>query len=274
METSMSLAPQKTFDHSYFRKKNLAILALVLLMVLVMWGSGKVADFDFVYAFTSIPLALQWMAISFAPTAASLSALPELLHQTWLTILSAVAATTTAAILALILGVLGSNSVGVKNTVVKTSIRVIASVFRNIPIVAWALVLLLSFKQGEFTGFLALFLSTFGQLTRLFLDTFDEVPLGPIEAVGATGSSYWPIIFQAAIPCAIPQLMSWVLYMVETNIRSATLVGMLTGTGIGFAFDLYYKSFRYDVAGLLVIITIITVISIELISAKVRRSML
>lgn len=68
--------------------------------------------------------------------------------------------------------------------------------------------------------------------------------------------------------------MSWVLYMVETNIRSATLIGILTGTGIGFAFDLYYKSFRYDDAGLVILVTVIVVIVIEAISNRARRSMI
>jgi phosphonate transport system permease protein len=68
--------------------------------------------------------------------------------------------------------------------------------------------------------------------------------------------------------------MSWTLYMVETNIRSATLIGILTGTGIGFVFNLYYTSFRYDCAGLVVIITIVAVLVIEAISNKARRSMI
>ena len=68
--------------------------------------------------------------------------------------------------------------------------------------------------------------------------------------------------------------MSWMLYMVETNIRSATLIGLLTGTGIGFSFQIYYNSMRYDAAGLVVVVTVILVILIELISNHARRSMI
>ena len=66
-------------------------------------------------------------------------------------------------------------------------------------------------------------------------------------------------------------MISWVLFMIDTNIRDATLVGLLTGTGIGFSFDLYYKSFNFHAASLVVILIVITVIIIEMISNNIRR---
>ncbi|HTP57600.1 MAG TPA: phosphonate ABC transporter permease, partial [Spirochaetia bacterium] len=51
-------------------------------------------------------------------------------------------------------------------------------------------------------------------------------------------------------------------------------VGFLTGTGIGFLFDVYYKSFNYHAASLVVIVTVIAVIGLETISNGVRRVIL
>ena len=195
-------------------------------------------------------------------------------EQTVSTALDSVAATVIAAVVGIALSVLGSSTIGVECAPVRGAIRAIASIFRNIPMIAWALLLLLSFKQNEFTGFLALFLTTFGQLTRFFLDTFDEIPTGPVEALRSCGASYWQVVFQAGLPLAVADLMSWMLYMVETNIRSATLIGLLTGTGIGFVFNLYYTSFRYDTAGLVIIVTIVFVLAIEAVSNASRRSMI
>lgn len=62
--------------------------------------------------------------------------------------------------------------------------------------------------------------------------------------------------------------------MIETNIRDATLIGLLTGTGIGFVFDVYYKSFRYDIAGLVILSIVLVVIACELISNFVRRKVI
>ena len=56
--------------------------------------------------------------------------------------------------------------------------------------------------------------------------------------------------------------------------REATLVGILTGTGIGFIFNLYYRSFRYDAAGLVILIVALIVLIIELVSNKIRKELL
>ena len=92
-----------------------------------------------------------------------------------------------------------------------------------------------------------------------------------MEALRACGASYGQIVAQAVVPMSITSVVSWVLYMIETNIRDATLIGILTGTGIGFVFDVYYKSFRYDIAGLVLLSIILVVIACELISNFVRR---
>jgi ABC-type phosphate/phosphonate transport system permease subunit len=90
----------------------------------------------------------------------------------------------------------------------------------------------------------------------------------------ATGASYFSIIFQSVIPSTIPQMISWILFMIETNIRSATLIGLLTGSGIGFTFNLYYKSLNYDVASLVVVVIIVAILFIESVSNYVRRAVL
>lgn len=274
MSAGAAVVKRPSVDLAWFRRKQLRALAIVVAAVLVFQGCSMICNFSLAYAITSIPAAFVWMFQNFIPTAESFQYFSIIIEQTVSTALDSVAATVIAAVVGIVLAVLGSSSIGVEFAPVRAVIRAVASVFRNIPMIAWALLLLLSFKQNEFTGFLALFLTTFGQLTRFFLDTFDEIPGGPIEALRATGASYWQIVFQAGIPLAVADLMSWMLYMVETNIRSATLIGLLTGTGIGFVFNLYYTSFRYDTAGLVIIVTIVFVLVIEAISNKARRSMI
>ena len=97
---------------------------------------------------------------------------------------------------------------------------------------------------------------------------------GVVDALRATGAARPHITTQAVLPSSMPQMVSWLLFMIETNIRDATLVGLLTGTGIGFLFDVYYKSFNYHAASLIVIVTVIAVIAMETISNSVRRVIL
>lgn len=268
--TSDAAAP----DLSWFRRRQARTLAALVAIVVLFQLCSLICNFSLGYAVSSIPAAFVWMFQNFVPTVESLANLPMVVEQTISTALDSVAATVIAAVCGIAFSVLGSSSIGVECAPVRGVIRAIASVFRNIPMIAWALLLLLSFKQNEFTGFLALFLTTFGQLMRFFLDTFDEIPTGPVEALRSCGASYWQVVFQAGLPLAVADLMSWMLYMVETNIRSATLIGLLTGTGIGFVFNLYYTSFRYDTAGLVIVVTIVFVLVIEAISNAARRSMI
>ncbi len=152
--------------------------------------------------------------------------------------------------------------------------RGIATVFRNIDVSAWALILLFSFGQSSFTGYFALFFVTFGFMVRVLIETIDEVSTDSVEALRATGASYFAIITQSVIPSCLPQLVSWVLFMIETNIRSATLVGILTGTGIGYSFDIYYKSLNYNAASLVIVVIVISVLAIEAVSNWIRRAVL
>lgn len=274
MSGIVSAAPAHAVDLAWFRRRQLRCAAAVIGVIAIFQLCSAISDFSLSYAVSSVPAALAWMLSNFLPTAESMAQLPLIIEQTVSTALDSVAATVVAAICGIAFSVLGSTTIGVENGIVRGAIRGVASVFRNIPMIAWALLLLLSFKQNEFCGFLALFLTTFGQLMRFFLDTFDEIPTGPVEALRSCGAGYWQVVFQAGLPLAVADLMSWMLYMVETNIRSATLIGLLTGTGIGFVFNLFYTSFRYDCAGLVIIVTIVAVLAIEAVSNIARRSMI
>ena len=59
--------------------------------------------------------------------------------------------------------------------------------------------------------------------------------------------------------------------MIENNIRSSTLIGILTATGIGYLFDMYYKRLEFGSAGLVVLSLVVLVIVIETISIQVRK---
>ena len=176
-------------------------------------------------------------------------------------------------IFALVLAVLGSRTTRI-SVVFSVFARGIASVFRNIPLVAWVMILMLAFSQSLLTGFLALFFGSLGFLTRAFMETIDEASVHAVEALQATGASYPAIIFQAVLPSSMPQMISWLLFMIDTNIRDAILVGLLTGTGVGFSFDVYYKAFRFHDASLVVIMIVIAVLTIEMISNYIRRIIL
>jgi phosphonate transport system permease protein len=253
----------------FIKRRNDGALFFIVLAALTA-GSIILTQFDLVKGFSGLPKALVWGATNFYPDAHALSKLPEMAQKLWETVLMSIASTTIAAIFAVVLAMAGSRTTRV-NGLFSVAARGLASVFRNIPLVAWAMILMLAFSQSQLTGYLALFFGSLGFLTRAFIETVDETSMHAVEALRATGASYASIVTQAVLPASLPQMVSWLLFMIDTNIRDATLVGLLTGTGIGFTFDLYYKSFQFHDASLVVILIVITIIVIEMISNYVRR---
>jgi phosphonate transport system permease protein len=253
------------------RRQQYIIFFVVLIIAVV--ASGIITEYNFVRTFTSIPKAFAWLVNNFMPDQKALDNLPNIIEKLVETAMIAVVSTIVATPIGLFFALMGSKTTRVNNFL-STIARGIASIFRNIPVAAWAMIFLFSFNQSTFTGFLALGFVSFGFLTRTFMEAIDETAESSVEALRATGATYFQMIVQSVIPESLPQIISWVLFTIETNIRSATLVGILTGTGIGFAFDLYYKNDMYPSAALVVVGVVIVVLTIELISNRVRKAIL
>lgn len=253
------------------RKKKWHTTIIFIVLIAITYGSALLTDFNLIEGISAIPGTAVWMFGNLIPDAAAMENLPKVLERLWETIVLSVFATTTAAILALLFAMAGAKTTQI-NTFLGFFARIISSVFRNIPVVAWALILVISFGHNVVTGYFALFFSTFGFLVRMFIETIDEASSDGVEALTASGATYLQMVFKGVLPETTPQLLSWVFYMIETNIRSATLVGLLTGTGIGYLFDMYYKSLNYEMVGLITITIVIVVFAIEFTSNKVRRA--
>jgi phosphonate transport system permease protein len=229
--------------------------------------SSVAADYDVIDGFGSVPKAVVWMAKNFIPDEKAWLRLPNILAKLSETALLSVAVTVCAAVCAFFSGLLGTRTTKV-NPRAGRAVRIIAAFFRNVPDVVWAMLLLFSFGQNVLTGFFALFFYSFGMLTRTFTETIDEVSASCVEALHATGATHMQTVFQGIVPSSLPEIVSWVLYMIETNIRSSTLIGILTATGIGYLFDLYYKRLDYSSASLVVLSVVVLVIVIEIILSR------
>lgn len=244
---------------------------MVFLGVFVLYLVSAIAtNYDAMGGLASIPKAVKWMATNFIPDEKAWPRLPNILAKLIETALLSVSVTVCASICSFFFSLLGIKTTKI-NPWISRTVRIIASFFRNVPNIVWAMLLLFSFGQNILTGFFALFFATFGMMVRMFIETIDEVSASCVEALFATGASFFQIVFQGVIPSSMPNLVSWVLYMVEFNIRDSTLIGLLTATGIGNLFDLYYKRMDYGSASLVVISIVILVITIETVSNRIRK---
>ena len=255
---------------SILSKRKISIGFILLIVLILIELANRVTGFKIMAGLSSIPSAFAWMGMHLVPTVKSLSNLNDILAALWATILMAIAATVIAAFCAMFFSLMGARTTS-KNSLIARAARLVAAFFRNIPDVVWTIILLFSFGQNMLTGIITLFFTTFGMLTRYFIEVIDEICQESTEALSATGASFLQVFAQGIYPSIIPEVLNWTLFMVETNIRDATLIGILTATGIGYAFNLYYTRMDFSSCGLVIISLAVVIITLELISGKVKK---
>lgn len=176
------------------------------------------------------------------------------------TVLMALAATLFSSLIAFVLAILGSNSTAPWKPLTYI-IRTIASILRNIPSMIWVFIMTMSFGIGVTIGFLALLINGIGMLTRNFIEVLDETGEANLAVMRTVGAPYLPMLTQSVFPRSLPGILSWILYALEVNIRSAGIVGSVGGGGIGMVLTGYIKSFRYDNAlGVILLISAMTIL--------------
>ena len=270
MEKTTKKAKRPENQTSVFVKKKrtftIAFLGITALFII----SAVVTNYDVIKGFESIPQAINWMATNLVPNEKSWEKLPNILAKLFETTLVSIAVTVCSALCAFFFSLMGTKTTKT-NPWIGRIVRIIAAFFRNVPDIVWVILLLFSFGQNILTGFFALFFYTFGMLTRTFIETIDEVSGACVEALHATGAMPLQTVFQGIIPSSTPEIISWVLYMIEHNIRTSMFIGMLTATGIGYLFDMYYKRMDYGAASLAAISIVVIVIAIEVTSNQIRK---
>ncbi|MBI5592689.1 MAG: phosphonate ABC transporter, permease protein PhnE [Deltaproteobacteria bacterium] len=151
-----------------------------------------------------------------------------------------------------------------------TAVRFFANLSRSINEIIWALLFVSAVGLGPMPGILALGIHTSGVLIKLFSEGIETVQQEPIDALAATGAGFIKVICYAVIPQITPFFVSMTLYRLESDVRSATILGFTGAGGIGiFLFDKLRGYENHDVTTILIII-VITVAVIDRISAAIR----
>jgi len=189
------------------------------------------------------------------------------------TICMALSATGIATLISVLLSFLGTKTI-TRSPVINAFVRGFASILRNIPDLVWAFILVAAFGIGTVVGVLALIISNTGQLTRFFIETLDEAAEENMEGLLAAGASMPPVIFQAIIPSALPGFIAWILYSVELNIRSSTILGMVGAGGIGLLLMGYIKQYNYSAASTAIIAVAIIIIMVNILTEYIRKIIL
>ena len=148
--------------------------------------------------------------------------------------------------------------------------RIITIFFRAIPEFIIAMILVIAIGFGAIPGVLALGIHTMGFLAKFYAEDIEHVNKGPIEALKSSGASKRQIISFAIIPQIIPSFVANNLYILDRNIRMATMLGIVGAGGIGYELQSSFRMFEYEKVSSIIIIIFITIFLIDNLSSFIR----
>jgi len=179
--------------------------------------------------------------------------------------------TALAVVFAIPLGLL--SSANISPWWVHQPIRRLMDAARAINEMVFAMLFIVAVGLGPFAGVLALFVHTTGILAKLFSEAVESVDAQPVEGIRATGANALEEIVYGIIPQVLPLWISYSLYRFESNVRSASVVGMVGAGGIGVILWEIIRGFQYAETCAVMIIITVTVTVIDVISARIRKAL-
>jgi len=150
-------------------------------------------------------------------------------------------------------------------------VRRLMDSFRAINEIVFALLFVVAVGLGPFAGVMALFVHNTGVFAKLYSEAVEAIDPRPVEGIRATGAGRLPEIIFGVLPQVVPLWSSFALYRLETNVRSATTLGIVGAGGIGQTLYESIRAFHYAETAAQMIVVIITVVLIDMISAWLRK---
>jgi len=150
-------------------------------------------------------------------------------------------------------------------------VRTTLNFLRTIPDLALGLLFVAAVGLGAFAGTLALAIHTATVLGKLLSESVENIDEGVVEAIRATGAGYTQLLSFAVLPQVLPDLISFTLYRLETNIRAASVLGLIGAGGIGYLMNSSFRTFQYQEAAAIVLVLIALVMLVDYLSSRLRR---
>lgn len=176
--------------------------------------------------------------------------------------------TTAAVLVALPMAALAARNVAPR--LIGVPMRMLLNVIRAVPSIIWALLFVAIAGIGEVAGILALVAYSLGYLTKFFYEAFEGAQAGPQEALREIGASGPVRFWQAVWPASLPAILSSCVFMLEYNVRAASVLGVVGAGGIGYDLKLHIDYGNYHVVGAIILILVAVVLILDALSSRLR----
>ena len=197
------------------------------------------------------------------------SNLNQLIYAMFETIEIAFLGTFIAIVLSIPLGLFSARNLA-PNYFVYLICKTIVIFFRAIPEFIIAMILVIAIGFGAMPGVLALGLHTMGFLAKFYAEDIEHINKGPIDALKSSGATKSQIISFGVIPQILPSFVANNLYILDRNVRMATMLGIVGAGGIGYELQSSFRMFEYERVSAIIILIFVTIFIIDHLSSYVR----
>ncbi|AVI61646.1 MAG: phosphonate ABC transporter, permease protein PhnE [Halomonas sp.] len=149
--------------------------------------------------------------------------------------------------------------------------RAIIAVSRTFQEIIIAILFVVMFGFGPFAGMLTLAFATIGFMAKLLAEDIEDLDWRQVEAVRATGASWWQTMNHAIQPQVMPRLIGLSMYRLDINFRESSVIGIVGAGGIGATLNTSLSRYEYGTSAAILLIIIAIVLMSEYASSYVRR---
>jgi len=210
---------------------------------------------------------LGWITLLMLPPDPGTS-LPLYLKSLGETLSIALLGTTLAALMALPVSLFAARNIVPE--IIRFPVRRFLDSIRGVDTLIWALVWINVVGLGPFAGVLAIAISDFGAFGKLFSEAIEAADQKQVEGIRASGGSPMHEIRFGLLPQVLPVIAGQVLYFIESNTRSATIIGIVGAGGIGLQLAENIRVLEWQKVSFLILMILIAVAAIDWISSKLR----
>lgn len=148
--------------------------------------------------------------------------------------------------------------------------RAVLTVLRSFPEVVIAIIFVVMMGFGAFAGLLTLIVATIAFIGKLLGEAIEEVDASQIEAIRATGATWWQLVRYAVVPQIMPRFIGVSVYRFDINFRESTILGIVGAGGIGATLSTSVQRYDFDTSAAVLILIVAIVLVLEYVSGWVR----
>lgn len=146
---------------------------------------------------------------------------------------------------------------------------------RGIDTLIWSLIFLRAFGPGLFTGIFAIAFTDIGTLGKLMSEAIENADEKQREGIQSTGAATVQQHRFGILPQILPVFISQSLYYLESNTRSAVIIGAMGAGGIGLQFlGALQTGSDFENVAYMALLVLFTVIAMDALSSRLRRALI